>query len=169
MSPWKMTSPITSNLYEWEHNPYYWAVDPVGNQLPYIYRISMQLTGDKEVLNLRAIAGEIDFQHRHIEFAKLPIFLENAEQGNYEMVMWNAHNAQAGLAVNVTYGIGEPLGYDPDPEIQKWLTNRDFRIALSTFHRPSQDQRGRLPGSGHGQAEHVHQRAPLLPGRGLRA
>ena len=132
MSPWKMTSPITSNLYEWEHNPYYWAVDPVGNQLPYIYRISMQLTGDKEVLNLRAIAGEIDFQHRHIEFAKLPIFLENAEQGNYEMVMWNAHNAQAGLAVNVTYGIGEPLGYDPDPEIQKWLTNRDFRIALST-------------------------------------
>ena len=131
MSPWKMTSPITSNLYEWDHNPYYWAVDPVGNQLPYIHRISMQLTGDKEVLNLRAIAGEIDFQHRHIEMAKVPIFLENAEQGNYRMMFWNSHNAQAGIAVNVTYGIGDPLGFDPDPEIQKWLLNKDFRIALS--------------------------------------
>ena len=131
MSPWKMSSPITSNLYEWDHNPYYWAVDPAGNQLPYIYRISMQLTGDKEVLNLRAIAGEIDFQHRHIEMAKVPIFLENAEQGNYRMMFWNSHNTQAGIAPNVTYGIGEPLDYDPDPEIQKWLHNKDFRIALS--------------------------------------
>jgi peptide/nickel transport system substrate-binding protein len=131
MSPWKMTSPITANIYEWDRNPYYWAVDPAGNQLPYIDGISMQLTGDKEVLNLRAIAGEIDFQHRHIEFAKIPVFKENAEQGNYQIRMWNAHNAQAGIAVNVTYGIGEPQLSTPDPEIKKWLTNKDFRIALS--------------------------------------
>jgi peptide/nickel transport system substrate-binding protein len=132
MSPWKMTSPITSNLYEWDHNPYYWAVDPVGNQLPYIYRISMQLTGDKEVLNLRAIAGEIDFQHRHIEMAKVPIFLENADQGNYQMRFWPSHNAQAGVTFNVTYGIGEPLDYTPDPEIKKWMVDsKDFRNALS--------------------------------------
>jgi len=131
MSPWQMTSPITANIYEWDRNPYYWAVDPAGNQLPYIDRISMQLTGDKEVLNLRAIAGEIDFQHRHIEFAKIPVFLENAEQGNYQIRMWNSHNAQAGIAVNVTYGIGEPQVTEPDPEIQKWLLNKDFRIALS--------------------------------------
>ena len=131
MSPWKMTSPITANIYEWERNPYYYAVDPVGNQLPYIDKISMQLTGDKEVLNLRAIAGEIDFQHRHIDMAKIPVFLENAEKNNYSMRMWNSHNAQAGIAVNMTYGIGEPLNYEADPEIQKWLLNKDFRIALS--------------------------------------
>jgi peptide/nickel transport system substrate-binding protein len=131
ISPWKMTSPITANIYEWERNPYYHAVDPVGNQLPYIDRISMQLTGDKEVLNLRAIAGEIDFQHRHIEMAKVPVFLENAEKNNYSMRMWNSHNAQAGIAVNNTYGLGEPKAFDADPEIQKWLFNKDFRIALS--------------------------------------
>jgi peptide/nickel transport system substrate-binding protein len=131
MSPWKMTSPITANIYEWERNPYYYGVDPVGNQLPYIDKISMQLTGDKEVLNLRAIAGEIDFQHRHIEMAKVPVFLENAEKNNYQMRMWNSHNAQAGIAFNMTYGLGEPKAFDADPEIQKWLFNKDFRIALS--------------------------------------
>jgi peptide/nickel transport system substrate-binding protein len=31
----------------------------------------------------------------------------------------------------MTYGIGEPLSYEPDPEIQKWLHTKDFRIALS--------------------------------------
>ena len=169
VSPWKMTSPITANIYEWERNPYYYAVDPVGNQLPYIDRISMQLTGDKEVLNLRAIAGEIDFQHRHIEFAKIPIFMENAERGNYSIRLWNAHNAQVGITFNMTYGIGEPLDYEPDLEVQKWLHNKDFRIALSLAIGPCEDQRGRLPGPRQGQAEHVHQGTPLLSGRGLRA
>ena len=42
-----MTSPITSNLLEFERNPYYYGVDPVGNQLPYIDRIQMQLTEEQ--------------------------------------------------------------------------------------------------------------------------
>jgi peptide/nickel transport system substrate-binding protein len=131
MSPWKLTSPITANIYEWERNPYYYAVDPVGNQLPYMDGISMQLTGDKEVLNLRAIAGEIDFQHRHIEMAKVPVFLENAEKNNYQMRFWPTGGAQAGVTFNITYGIGEPLKYEPDLEIKKWLTNKDFRVAMA--------------------------------------
>ena len=85
VSPWKMTSPITAEIYEWERNPYYWAVDPAGNQLPYIDEISMTLTGDKEVLNLKASAGEIDFQHRHIEMAKVPVFKENEERSQIDV------------------------------------------------------------------------------------
>ena len=88
ISPWKMTSPITAELYEWERNPYYWAVDPAGNQLPYMDRVSMTLTGDKEVLNLKAAAGEIDFQHRHIDMAKVPVFKQNAEKSNIAVQFW---------------------------------------------------------------------------------
>ena len=131
LAPWKVTSPNTSQAWEFERNPYYWAVDPAGNQLPYIDRISMQLTQDKEVLNLRAIAGEIDFQHRHIEMAKVPVFLENAEQGNHQMRFWPSHFVQGGISFNNSYGLGQDLDYDPDPEIQEWLTTKDFRIALS--------------------------------------
>ena len=131
ISPWKMTSPITAELYEWERNPYYWAVDPAGNQLPYMDRVSMTLTGDKEVLNLKAAAGEIDFQHRHIDMAKVPVFKQNAEKSNIAVQFWGSHGAQAGLVINMSYGVGENLNYEADPEIQKWINNFDFRKALS--------------------------------------
>ncbi len=132
VSPWKLTSPITEQIYEWERNPYYWAVDPAGNQLPYIDRISMVLTGDKEVLNLKAIAGEIDFQHRHIEMAKVPVIRENEDACNCLVKFWpSPHGAQAGLVTNLTYGLGDGIDYEPDLEVQKWLHNKDFRFALS--------------------------------------
>jgi len=129
VSLWKMTSPITAEIYEWERNPYYWAVDPAGNQLPYIDRISMTLTGDKEVLNLKAAAGEIDFQHRHIEMSKVPVFKENEEKSQIDVQFWGSHGA-VGLAINMSYGEGD-VAYEPDPEIKKWINNFEFRKALS--------------------------------------
>jgi len=136
ISPWRVTSPITEQIYEWERNPYYWGVDPAGNQLPYIDNISMILTGDKEVLNLKAIAGEIDFQHRHIEMAKVPVIRENAAKCKCSVKFWpTPGGAQAGMTINLSYGLGgtteNPLTYEVDDQIQKWVTNKDFRIALS--------------------------------------
>ena len=129
ISPWKMTSPITAEIYEWERNPYYWAVDPAGNQLPYIDKISMTLTGDKEILNLKASAGEIDFQHRHIEMAKVPVFVENGERENIEVQFWGSHGA-VGISINNSYGEGD-VGYEVDEEVKKWINNFNFRKAMS--------------------------------------
>jgi peptide/nickel transport system substrate-binding protein len=136
VSPWRVTSPITEQIYEWERNPYYWGVDPAGNQLPYIDKISMILTGDKEVLNLKAIAGEIDFQHRHIDMAKVPVIRENADKCDCTVKFWpSPAGSQAGLTINNSYGLGgttdAPLTYETDDEVQKWLFNKDFRIAIS--------------------------------------
>jgi peptide/nickel transport system substrate-binding protein len=136
VSPWRVTSPITEQIYEWERNPYYWGVDPAGNQLPYIDKISMILTGDKEVLNLKAIAGEIDFQHRHIDMNKVPVIRGNADKCQCTVKFWpSPAGSQAGLTINNSYGLGgtadAPLTYDVDEEVQKWLFNKDFRIALS--------------------------------------
>ena len=130
ISPWKMTSPMTSNLLEYERNPYYYAVDPVGNQLPYLDRIQMQLTEDREVLNLRAIAGELDFQHRHIEIAKVPVYLDNAEQHNYKLRFWPSQGTESGFTANISYGKGD-VDYEVDKEVQRLLNSKDFRIALS--------------------------------------
>ncbi len=129
ISPWKMTSPITAEIYTWERNPYYWAVDPAGNQLPYIDGISMSLTGDKEILNLKASAGEIDFQHRHIEMAKVPVFKENEQRSNIDVQFWGSHGA-VGISINNAYGEGE-VKYEVDEEIKKWLNNFEFRKAMS--------------------------------------
>ena len=124
LTPWKTVNPITTDNWVLERNPYYYGVDSEGNQLPYIDRISMAVAQDLEVLNLKAIAGEFEYQSRHIQLAKLPVLLENAEKGNYTVHLDPAqHGADGAMQIN--------LSYDADPEIAKWLKTADFRRALS--------------------------------------
>jgi peptide/nickel transport system substrate-binding protein len=124
LGPWKTVSPINTPTWAMERNPYYWAVDTAGNQLPYIDRIVMNLAENLEVLNLRAIAGEYDLQERHVSLNKLPVFIENQKKGNYNIHLDTQQaGCDAALLVNTAY--------EADPEIAKWLTNRDFRRALS--------------------------------------
>jgi len=123
-APWRYTSPVTAQAAVNERNPYYFGVDTQGNQLPYIDKITWGLAENLEVANLRAIAGEYDLQVRHMDIAKLPAFKENEQKGGYTVGFWKWHHgADAGFFVNQSY--------DADPEIAKWLTNKDFRVALS--------------------------------------
>ncbi len=124
LTPWKTVSPINSPIWSMERNPYFWGVDTDGNQLPYIDRVTMTLAENAEVANLRAIAGEFDIQERHMHLAKLPVFLENQDKGNYTVHLDPASNgADCGIHVGTSY--------KGDPEIEKWLRNVNFRRALS--------------------------------------
>lgn len=124
MTPWKTVNPATTDTWVLERNPYYYGVDTAGNQLPYIDTISMSLAESLDVLNLRAINGEIDYQARHLAIANIPVFLENQEQGNYTLHLDPAqHGADGAFMFNQSY--------EADPEIGKWLKNVDFRRALS--------------------------------------
>lgn len=124
MTPWVTTSPINTPTWSMKRNPYFWAVDTEGNQLPYIDEITFTLAENTEVANLRAIAGEYDLQERHMHLAKLPVFLENAEKGNYTVHLDPAFNGS-----DVAIHIGN--AFSADPEIAKWLRMKDFRHALS--------------------------------------
>jgi peptide/nickel transport system substrate-binding protein len=124
LGAWKLTSPITTPSLVLERNPYSIWVDTEGNQLPYIDKVQMSLAENLEVLNLRAIAGEYDEQARHIDIGKLPVLLENQQKGNYTIRLDpSAQGSDVGLFCNQSF--------DKDPEVAKWLTNREFRIALS--------------------------------------
>jgi|YNPNPStandDraft_1061719.scaffolds.fasta_scaffold10621_4 peptide/nickel transport system substrate-binding protein len=124
MGPWRTVSPINTPTWILERNPYFWAVDVEGNQLPYIDRITMTLAENLQVLNLRAVAGEYDFQARHVRLDNLPVLLENQEKGNYTVHLDPALNGS-----DVTIHMG--MAYKGDPEIAKWIKNKDFRHALS--------------------------------------
>lgn len=124
MTPWRTVSPINTPTWAMERNPYFWAVDTAGNQLPYIDRITMTLAENTEVANLRAIAGEYDVQERHMHLSKLPVFLENAKKGNYTVHLDPGQNG-ADAAIHVGNS------YEGDPEIMKLLRNKDFRHALA--------------------------------------
>ncbi|HEY6430588.1 MAG TPA: ABC transporter substrate-binding protein [Acetobacteraceae bacterium] len=124
LGPWKTVQPINRTVWLLERNPYYYSVDSAGNQLPYIDRVQLSLVQDLEVINLRAMAGEYDMQARHIDLGKLPVILENQKKGNYTVHLDLGYNgADFLLQVNQSY--------KADPEIRKWLTNADFRRALS--------------------------------------
>jgi peptide/nickel transport system substrate-binding protein len=124
LAPWRTVRPINTPTWTLERNPYYYAVDTAGNQLPYIDNIVMTLAESTEVLNLRAMAGEYDEQERFIDLQKLPLILENRDRGNYDVHLdLTFCGSETILHVN--------LSYKDDPEVAKWLHNADFRRALS--------------------------------------
>lgn len=123
MSPWMTERPVIDPIWSMKRNPYYWAVDTEGNQLPYIDEIVINLAEDREVLLLRALAGEIDFQGRHISISRLPVLIENMETGDYRVDIGRGFCHSAGFHFNHSY--------DGDDEIQSWIRNVEFRRALS--------------------------------------
>jgi len=124
MMPWIIT--------EWEEgadhmvatrNPYYWKVDVEGNQLPYIDEVYFYLVQDNTAVNSLALAGELDMQHRGIELAQYPVYLENAEANNYHMLLWTVAQASG-----LTFFPNQSFS---DPAYRELLQNFQFRQALS--------------------------------------
>ena len=124
LSAWIMTSPISSPQWVLERNPYFYAVDSAGNQLPYIDKVQRTLSENPDVINLRAIAGEYDYQERFIDLAKLPVLLENAAKGHLKVHLDPGFNGgDSVIFINQTF--------KGDPEIARLLANVEFRRALS--------------------------------------
>src|SRR2546428_791503 len=124
LSAWKTVTPINTPTWTLERNPYSVFVDTAGNQLPYIDRVVLTLAENLEVLNLRAVAGEYDFQQRHIDLGKLPVFIENQARGGYKVYL---DPGDYGGDMIIKFN----LNYDADPEIAKWFNTADLRRALA--------------------------------------
>jgi len=110
-----------------ERNPYFWKVDPQGNQLPYIDKLDVEIVpaggNATELVVLKAIAGELDMQVRDIPLKDVPLVKENAEKGGYRVIMWNRGDYAWPWLI---------LYYDyPDEGIVELMYNQKFRQALS--------------------------------------
>ena len=115
---------VADEVFVIKRNPYYFAVDPEGNQLPYIDEVRFTFFADAETLNLAAIGGQIDMQGRHIIMSNYPVLVENAEKSGYRVLTYPTFGgSDAVLMFNQTYV--------KDPAIGELLQNKDFRIALS--------------------------------------
>lgn len=125
LHPWQLMAPYsgTSRVVA-ERNPYYFGVDPEGNQLPYIDEIVYDQVEDTEVLLLKALNGEIDYQLRHINDPNnKAVISENAERGGYRLFDVGVASAnQPTMYLNLTH---------TDPVKREIFQNRDFRVALS--------------------------------------
>ena len=107
-----------------DRNPFYFKVDTEGNQLPYIDKFIHVLATDNEVLVLKGLNGELDYQEQWINAPKnKPVFFDGQEKGKFSMLEFtpttvNEMNIQ--LNMNCT-----------DPVIREINSNLDFRIGLS--------------------------------------
>ncbi|GLQ54844.1 ABC transporter substrate-binding protein [Devosia nitrariae] len=126
MNAWMLTEPLTGDATRvvFERNPYYFKVDPEGNQYPYIDRLEMRVSESLEELTLMALNGEIDFQDRHIATTiNRPLFFDGQEQGDYRLgsnVLSNSNTLLIQLNFNHV-----------DEAKRELFQNKDFRIGLS--------------------------------------
>ena len=102
-------------------NPYYFAVDTNGHQLPYISEIDETYANDKQVRILKLINGEVDYKTQSLDLTMAPILLENQKKGNYTVEL-KPTIAFPTFSFNVT---------DADPEKRKIFGDLRFRKAMS--------------------------------------
>lgn len=121
ITAWKIETPAPAETVTMVRNPYYYAVDQEGNQLPYIDRIEHRLFQDPETLNLMVAQGQIDMQARYMGLDNYTFYKENEARGGYHVVTGRDSNVWS-IIPNQTV---------KDPVLQALFQNPDFRHALS--------------------------------------
>jgi len=118
---WKMKVPPPAEHMVMERNPYFWKVDPEGNQLPYIDQVTHDLFSDQQVFNMWLVSGKIDCQYRYTDTGAYTLYKENEQKGGYRVLRWLL------ASTNAVY----PNINCPDPVLAKLFDTAEFRHALS--------------------------------------
>lgn len=102
-------------------NPYFFQVDPTGQQLPYIPRQNELYINDNEVRLLKLVNAEADYKAQSLQLASAPILLENQEKGNYTVDL-RPDITMSAFSFNVTH---------PDEAKRAVFGDVRFREAMS--------------------------------------
>ncbi|MGQ9682902.1 MAG: ABC transporter substrate-binding protein [Anaerolineae bacterium] len=121
MNPW-IVRELAADKIVLERNPYFWAVDTMGNQLPYIDQHLQFFTGAGQAAEMKLLAGELDYAD--IDVGEIPIY--------------KPEEAKAGFRVITTY-MGNELAWPnvvpnlslQDPVLGPIFRDVRFRRALS--------------------------------------
>ncbi len=121
ITPWLMKGSMAEERFVMERNPYYYATDPEGNQVPYIDTVTHRLFENSEMLNMWVINGEIDYQARHLSFGNYTLYKENEANGDYRVLLGVSAGHQA-LQLNLSC---------KNQQLSEFFNTRDVRIAVS--------------------------------------
>ncbi len=126
LNPWMPVQYDPGTRLLLDRNPYYYAVDPAGNQLPYIDTVDMTYVENLEVSKLRVIAGEQEICGRPCRYqplSELSVFRDAEASVGFQTYLWD----QGGGASFLLY----PNWTHQDPQKRALYRNRDFRLGLS--------------------------------------
>jgi ABC-type dipeptide/oligopeptide/nickel transport system permease component/ABC-type transport system substrate-binding protein len=85
--PWVIRTPHPAVPQTLVRNPYYWAVDTQGNQLPYLDRLVLDVRPN-HLIAVAAANGELSMQDRHIRYDSHTLLLGEAARHGYEVYHW---------------------------------------------------------------------------------
>jgi len=127
--PWIYRSRASTPPYVFVRNPYYFAVDTEGNQLPYLDRLVLDLRSTS-LLGLAASTGQVSMQDRHIRYEDHVLLTDEAKRNGYAVYDWFP-------ATRSLFTIFPVINraVDPARPETRWkhdlLNDRRFRQALS--------------------------------------
>ncbi len=127
--PWKINSADWTTTASADRNPYYFKVDPEGNQLPYIDTVTYFIVETAEMIPMRIVTGEVNHQAWSTGISNYTLYMENREKGDYDVFIWNYGSSATAMNVNQTKMVSE--GDTVAAELRDLLRNREFRLALS--------------------------------------
>jgi len=119
--PWPAQNALSEELFLMERNPYFFATDPEGQQLPYLDKVTHRLFETNDVFNMWIVGGEIDFQARHVGIDNFTLYKESEAGGDYQVFLGTAAGHVC-LQLNQTC---------KEPRMREFAQDRNVRIALS--------------------------------------
>lgn len=102
-------------------NPYYFQIDPSGQQLPYIDEQDEVYVNDNGDRIRRLTSGAVDYKAQSVRLETAPVLLENQEAGGY-VIQLKPTVAMPALSFNFTA---------PDPVKRALFNDLEFRRAMS--------------------------------------
>lgn len=108
LDPWILDEIDSFGNKHYVRNPYYWKVDVAGNQLPYADGITKLLFDNREVLDLKIVAGEIDIASRNLPVANYPLYKKGEADGGYRVILADGVRGSA-CAVQLNQTVQDPV------------------------------------------------------------
>jgi ABC-type dipeptide/oligopeptide/nickel transport system permease component/ABC-type transport system substrate-binding protein len=127
--PWVPRTYQSTPPYEFVRNPYYWVVDPAGNQLPYVDRVLFDIRSEG-MISVTAASGDITMQLRHLRYDDYTLYMDQRKRSGYDVYHWFQGSRS-------TFVVFPNLNRRIDPERpetklkHELLNDKRFRQALS--------------------------------------
>ncbi|MCZ6772972.1 MAG: ABC transporter substrate-binding protein, partial [Proteobacteria bacterium] len=111
-------------MMRYERNPYYFKIDPTGQQLPYIDRIDAEVIVDNaEVVTAKASTGQLDFAAFTLRTQDIPLLKLGERTGLIKVHVWTRlHGSDVAIQPNYNHA---------DERLRALYWDKRFRHALS--------------------------------------
>lgn len=144
-------SSLTPGLFTYKRNPYYFKIDPSGQQLPYVDVIEAQDVRDNAVAVAKASTGQLDFAGFRLPTQDIPLLKLGEQNSGIKVNIWNRlHGSDLTIQGNMNYADEKKGALFRDVRFRRALSvaiNRDEMNEIIYFGRGTPRQVTVIPTS----------------------